>query len=607
MAHRGPDGYGKFTDAGVVLEHWRLSIIDLSSNGSQPMSSGDDHALVIAYNGEVYNFNELRPQIVGQQFKSGTDTEVVLRLYAQQGIECLRQLNGMFALAIYDRRQRRIVLARDRFGIKPLYYHVDHQGNLSFASEFKALVLNHAVEPKLDAAAIQSLFHLLYIEGERTPFENVKKLPPGGYLTFDLDTRKIETGTYHRFEFAERPMSQGECLDTIDNLLSESVRLHLISDVPVGALLSGGVDSSLLVALMARHSAQVHTFSVGHGSHSHYDESRYFNLVADKYRTHHKHTVVEQESIGALMDTVCAVLDEPLGDTSVLLNYFIFGFVAESVKVCLSGLGGDELFGGYNRYLACKLLPAYTGIPSPFRRGLRSLIELLPSSRSSRFGNKVRHVKTFLTQADGDLGRSYCNFIDYFAQPGFSPVSAAERFTNTRFDAYWDEKLLHELNRIYRFDIENYMVNDLLLLTDRMSMQHSLEARVPYLENKLVEFALSIPPRDKISGLTLKHLLKKVAERYLPAELIYRRKQGFSSPISGLLTPAALDALIVELRSSNSTYVALLNVPHFVEMIAAHRRGDEDYSLQIFTLMVYLRWMQKLFEQLGNRTTAAAA
>lgn len=606
LMHRGPDGYGIYNDGAVVLEHWRLSIIDLSSAGSQPMTLDEENSPAIAYNGEVYNFGELRQQLTGIHFKSATDTEVVLRLYERFGLDCLSKLNGMFAFAIHDRAKRRIVLARDRFGIKPLYYHIHADGSLSFASELKALVLNHTIDLTLDTVAIQSLFHLLYIEGERTPFKNIRKLAPGSVLTFDLDTRNIEIRRYHQFQFSEHHGSESTCIQKIDDLLAESVRMHLISDVPVGALLSGGVDSSLLVAMMTRYSTDVHTFSVGHGTGSPYDESKHSDLVAKRYRTQHQHTQVPEGSIGGLVDQVCEVLDEPIGDTSVFLNYFIFGFVSKSVKVCLSGLGGDELFGGYNRYLACKLLPLYTGVPSVFRKGMQSLMELMPASRASRIGNKVRHIKTFLGHADPDLGRSYCNFIDYFSGSGASPVIAASPFTNTRFDAYWDDQLMDELNRIYHYDIENYMVNDLLLLTDRMSMQHSLEARVPYLENNLVDFALGIAPEDKIKGFTLKHLLKKVAERYLPPDLIYRRKQGFSSPTAGLLTDSTLDMLTREMMTSQTDYVRLLNRPMFIEMIAKHRRRTEDYSLQLFTLLIYLKWMENLFAQRDSCRSKAA-
>jgi asparagine synthase (glutamine-hydrolysing) len=604
LAHRGPDGYGIFKSDDVVLEHWRLSIIDLSSNGDQPMRSGND-SLVIAYNGEVYNFRELRDQLGGEQFKSATDTEVVLRLYERYGLDCLLQLNGMFALAIYDRSKRRIVLARDRFGIKPLYYHIHPDSSLSFASELKALTLNHSIDLTIDVAAVQSLFHLLYIEGQHTPFEAVKKVPPGSYLIYDLDTKSVQIRRYHEFSFAEHQTPEPACIQRIDDLLAESVRMHLISDVPVGALLSGGVDSSLLVAMMSRYSPDIHTFAIGHGAGSPYDESRYSDLVAKQYNTQHHHKVIPPGAIGALVDRVCAVLDEPIGDTSVFLNFFVFGFVSESVKVCLSGLGGDELFGGYNRYLACKLLPIYANIPQVFRDGLMSLIELMPASRASRIGNKVRHVKSFLTHADPDLGRSYRSFIDYFSRPGFSPVVSSEQFTNSRFDAYWDDKLLDKLNRIYRYDIENYMVNDLLFLTDRMSMQHSLEARVPYLENNFVDFALGIAPGSKIKRLTMKHLLKKVAERYLPANLIYRRKQGFSSPTSGLLTETTLQSLLNELDKNDAQYMQILNRSVFIELIGEHQRG-EDNSLQIFTLLVYVKWMRNFFSEKHGSATPAS-
>jgi asparagine synthase (glutamine-hydrolysing) len=601
LSHRGPDNYAQFKAGSVVLEHWRLSIIDLSANGNQPMAIGDDGGYVIAYNGEVYNFRELRDRLSGIELKSGSDTEVVLRLYEQVGLEFLRDLNGMFALAIYDRARKRIVLARDRFGIKPLYYHVDGQSNLTFASELKALLFNSSIGVSLDIAAIQSLFHLLYIEGERTPFNEIKKLEPGCFLVYELETKQVTISKYHEFTFGSSSLSEAQCLDSIDHLLSESVKAHLLADVPVGALLSGGVDSSLMVAMMSRHSANLLTYSVGYADNQLFDESKYFNQVAEQYGTTHHHKVLRAGDLGSLVEEVATVLDEPVGDTSVLLNYFIFGFVSQSVKVCLSGLGGDELFGGYNRYLACKLLPAYLGVPKRFRDTIRSLISLLPSSRDSRAGNKIRLVKTFLMNADSDLGRAYCNFIDYFANAEQPPVVSGERFTNTRFDAYWDDALIEELNRIYKYDIENYMVNDLLFLTDRMSMRHSIEARVPYLENRLVEFALSIPPDQKIKHFTLKHPLKKVAQRYLPDEVIFRKKRGFSSPVAGILSPERLSDLARELTECEEEYVAILNRDLFLSMIAQHRQGKEDFSLQIFTLMVYLKWMEDCYRRMRNR------
>jgi asparagine synthase (glutamine-hydrolysing) len=356
-----------------------------------------------------------------------------------------------------------------------------------------------------------------------------------------------------------------------------------------------------MVAMMSRYTDDIRTFSVGYRDNNVFDESKYSTAVAERFNTKHHHENLRQGELTALVDDVCAVLDEPIGDTSVFLNYFIFGFVAKSVKVCLSGLGGDELFGGYNRYLACKILPTYLGVPGVFRATLRSLITTLPSSRSSRAGNKIRQVKTFLRNADDNLGKSYANFIDYYSGSPEQPVLAKERFTNTLLDRYWDEGLVAEVNRIYKYDIENYMVNDLLFLTDRMSMRHSLEARVPFLENALVEFCLSIPPERKIRGLSLKHLLKKVAQRYLPAEVIFRRKQGFSSPITGLLSANTLDALVEDLTLNSSEYAAILNRGLFCDMIRLHRSGQEDYSLQIFTLLIYLRWMRECYRGIDAR------
>lgn len=591
LAHRGPDGYGVFREGRLVLEHWRLSIIDLSDAGRQPMQLAGQTSPVMVYNGEVYNFEDLRPLTGDGRYRSRTDTEVVLRLYEQRGSQFLGLLNGMFALAIYDPGRRRVLLARDRFGIKPLYYAISGDGGLQFGSELTALNATFGSPVSIDTAAIRSLFHLLYIPGEQTPFREIRRLPAGHYLIFDLDTQKYELHRYHRFTFSPNGQDEAACIETVDRLLDESVRMHLVSDVPIGALLSGGVDSSLIVAKMARHAPDVHTFSVGHGNTSHYDESKYFNLVARQYGTHHLHTVIDQGDLPALVDEVCDVIDEPLGDTSIFLNYFIFRFVSQSVKVCLSGLGGDELFGGYNRYLACTMLPVYRAWPAAFRRTIGAMVRLLPSSRSSTIGNKLRHLKAFLAGADAEMGDAYCRFIDYFADGDASPLADGVAFDHPRFNAYWDEELLDEIGRIYKYDLENYMVDDLLLLTDRMSMRHSVEARVPYVENRLVEFATGIAPGHKIHGTTLKYILKKVAERYVSKDVIYRRKQGFSSPTAGLLDTATLDGLLQQLRDDLNPFVDILNRALFIKMIERQRSGRADYSLQIFTLIVYLRWM----------------
>lgn len=600
LAHRGPDYYGFFKDGNIILEHWRLSIIDLSSNGNQPMTLCNDTTQVIAYNGEVYNFNELKGNIKDLEFKSNTDTEVVLGLYRQFGLDFLQDLNGMFALAIYDKIKKKIVLARDRFGIKPLYYHIDEQSNLLFASELKALIFNHSINVTLDVAAIQSLFHLLYIEDERTPFNEIKKLPPGCYLLYDLETKKFEISKYHEFQFHNNNLSESQCVNIIEDLLAESVKMHLISDVSVGALLSGGVDSSLMVALMTKHSSDILTYSVGYNNHL-FDESRFFNLVANKYHTKHHHKLLHGDQLDLLIDEVCSVLDEPIGDTSVFLNYFIFEFVSKSVKVCLSGLGGDELFAGYNRYLACRMLPIYYGMPKVFRQTILSIVSLFPASRYGQIGNKIRLLKTFLKNADSDFGQSYCNFIDYFSNNKQSPILNSEKFSNSRFHAYWEDEFVNEMNRIYKYDIENYMVNDLLFLTDRMSMKHSLEARVPYLENKLVDFALGISSKNKIRGFTLKYLLKKVAQRYLPSEVVFRRKQGFSAPISNFLSASVLESLRRELLDNKEEYAQILNKDLFLDIISEHQQGNNDFSLQIFTLIVYLKWMSNCYSRIRAR------
>ncbi len=513
IRHRGPDDEGMLVEPGVALGMRRLSIIDVAT-GHQPIHN-EDGRISVVFNGEIYNFRELRRslQAVGHRFSTGTDTEVIVHAYEQWGAGAFTRLRGMFALALLDRDARTLLIARDRVGIKPLYY-ASVNGRLYFGSEIKSLLCAPDLPRDLNLDALDHYLSFLYAPRDESFFACIRKLPPGNLLTWRNGQISVapywEPSAQETFRGSER-----EAVDQLQDVLTDAVRAHLVSDVPLGAFLSGGIDSSLVVALMSQVSgARVKTFSIGF-EQPEYDELAYARRVAEVFGTDHHEDVVRPDGVGVL-ERIVSHFDEPFGDTSALPTWYVSQLAAREVTVVLSGDGGDEMFGGYGRYIPDARVTAVDRYaPAALRRVAGAVGARLPQgARGKRF---LRHIAS-------DARGRYLDTIGFFtADDKVSLLSADLRGRLSTADP--ECRLIRHFDRyaqlswpsqMMRFDVETYLPEDILTKVDRMSMAHSIEARVPLLDNAVIDFASSLPAALKIRDGRRKHVLKEVAARFLP-------------------------------------------------------------------------------------------
>jgi asparagine synthase (glutamine-hydrolysing) len=586
LVHRGPDSAGELADGPAALAARRLSIIDLET-GDQPIAN-EDGTLHVVQNGEIYNYRELRHELerAGHSFRTHGDTEVLLHLYEQYGTGFAQRLRGMFAVAIWDAPHRRLVLARDRFGIKPLYYR-DADGELAFASELRALPRG-----EIDLDALEAFLAFNSIPAPLTIFREVRKLPAGHVLVW-------EDGKAHLERFArpaplpERDDEEAELVEELRSRLRDSVRAHLVSDVPVGVLLSGGVDSALLAALAAEETAEpLRTFSIGFEERS-FDELADARRVAERYGTRHRELVLRPDA-ALLLPALAEAFDEPFADSSALPTYLVSELAASDVKVALSGEGGDELFGGYYTYAADLLAQRVGGLA----RLARPVVERLPTS-TARASFDYR-AKRFVRAAHLPPLERHHGWKEIFSpelraeltgrRSAFEPVDLLRaRYEETRG--------ADELARLQDVDLGVYLVDDLLVKTDRASMAHSLEARVPYLDTVVTNLALALPARQKVRGLAKKVLLRKAAESLLPREIVHGKKRGFSIPaaawLRGELVPFARETLSAEtLRRQGFFEPAVVQ-----RLLDDHVAGREDLSRQLWGLLAFTLWHERHVER----------
>lgn len=597
LVHRGPDSDGSFVEGGIGLAARRLAIIDLQT-GDQPVGNEDGQVQVVQ-NGELYNYRELRRDLerAGHEFATQGDTEVLVHLYEEHGLGFAERLRGMFAVALWDARRRRLILARDRYGIKPLYYR-EAQGELSFASELRAFPRG-----EIDVDALEAFLAFNSIPAPLTIFHEVRKLPPGHVLTWDEG--RLEVMRYVRpapVAAADvRRDDEAELVEELRARLRDSVRAHLVSDVPVGVLLSGGIDSSTLTALAAQESSEpVRTFSIGFEERS-FDELADARLVAERYGTRHDELVLRPDA-ALLLPALAEAFDEPFADSSALPTYLVSQLAAGRVKVALSGEGGDELFGGYYTYTADLLALRAGGLA----RFARPLVDRLPSSsgrasfdyKAKRFVRGAhlppleRHhawKEIFSPSARAELtGRRH----------GFDPVD----LLRARFAETEGAELLARLQDV---DLGTYLVDDLLVKTDRASMAHSLEARVPFLDPMVTNFALALPSRHKARGLRKKVLLRKAVAPLLPAPLLRRRKRGFSIPaaawLRGELEPFARDTL----SAGTLRRQGFFDPDGVGKLLDDHVSRKEDLSRQLWGLLAFTLWHERHVES-GSRERSVA-
>jgi asparagine synthase (glutamine-hydrolysing) len=597
IVHRGPDGEGYYRDSHVSLGHRRLAIIDLDG-GAQPMAI-ENGRYQIVYNGEVYNYVELRAELErrGRVFGTHSDTEVLLHQYALDGVDALQRFNGMFAFAIWDRDEQRLFLARDRMGVKPLYYCV-RDGELIFASELKSLLMHPRADHQLNRLSVSKYFTYGYIPAPHTIFEGIYKLEPGFYLLFDRNG--LQKRLYWDIPLEDNPLSEcnvDEWAEDLQAVLRDAVIKRLRSDVPVGVFLSGGIDSSAVTALAAQATAhQLRTFSVGFDESS-YDESPYARIVAERYGTDHHHEVLSATRAVSLLPDVMKILDEPFADASIVPTWLLSHFTAKSVKVVLGGDGGDELFMGYPAFQAHKLMDRLSILPTAWRDGLNRLARRIPISH--RYASAEYLIQQFFKGAGVSPEIRFFLWLGYFGNEQKRHFLSEEmRQSLLRANPFEDvinyvrqSGLLRDLERLQYLCMKLYLQDDILVKVDRASMANSLEVRAPFLDYQFVEFAARINPVYKLRGLLgTKYILKRAMRGLLPDSIIHRRKAGFMIPLAQWLSHD-LRPLVEELCSESALRADGLFNPVFVrQMLDDHFAGRQDYRKMIWALLAFQIW-----------------
>ena len=595
LVHRGPDSAGEHVEGGIALAARRLSILDLE-HGDQPIAN-EDGSCVVVQNGEIYNYPELRLELerAGHVLRTHCDTEALVHLYEEHGVAFAERLRGMFAVAIWDAPQRRLVLARDRYGIKPLYYR--HAGDeLRFASELRALPRG-----EIDLDALEAFLAFNSIPAPYSIFRDVRKLPAGHVLVWEDGAVTLERFARPGPTTEVRADDAAELVEELRARLRDSVRAHLLSDVPVGVLLSGGVDSAALAALAAQETPEpVHTFTIGFAERS-FDERADARLVAERYGTEHHELLVRPEP-ELLLQALAEAFDEPFADSSALPTYLVSQLAAEHVKVALSGEGGDELFGGYYTYSA----DLFADRLAPLARLARPLVEALPAS--TRKASLDYKAKRFVRAAHLPPLERHHGWKEIFSAEARAELTGS----HAAFDPvdvyrarYAETAGAPQLARLQDVDFGVYLVDDLLVKTDRASMAHSLEARVPFLDPLVTHLAFALPTRLKVRGLRKKILLRKAVEPLLPHEVVHGRKRGFSIPaaawLRGELEPFARETLSPEnLRRQGFFQPAPVG-----RLIDEHVAGKEDWSQQLWGLLAFTLWYERHVEQEPPRLRSA--
>ena len=603
MSHRGPDGEGQWSKGPVCLGHRRLSIIDLSGGG-QPMHSADGQ-MTVTFNGEIYNYAELKDQLtaLGGQFQTSSDTEVILEGYRIWGPDCLARFDGMFAFALWDNHQRRLFCARDRFGKKPFFYTVQN-GRLYFASELTGLEQLRHLSLTMNPQAVMRYLAYEYVPTPRSVYTEVQSLPPSHMLL-------LQDGNLSISRYWDMPMpdesdqrSDSELCEELRFLLSRAVRRRMVSDVPLGVFLSGGIDSSIVAGLMARQSSTpIKTFSIGFSEAS-YDESRYARIVAKAFATDHHERVLSAEECADTLPGIISRMDVPMADASVAPTWLLSGVTREKVTVALGGDGADELWAGYEHYIGFKVAQWYNAAPAALRKSVvEPLAQLLPSSAGyinprlavatflrAAHAPAWQRVQTMLTAFTPDMQESILDAAFKAQQPGFLAPEVLFAPTREHYEHWQPQNAATPLARAFHVYARQFMLDDILVKVDRCSMLHSLEVRAPFLDKDAAEFAARLPISKKLHGFKRKWLLKKAFAELLPDEILYRNKRGFQIPVAqwlrGRMRPLMEDLL------SESTLKAqgIFNYQAVRALMDEHISGRADLRKPLWTLLVFQLW-----------------
>jgi len=606
ITHRGPDDQGMLVADGVALGMRRLSIIDLAG-GHQPISGCDKSAVTIVFNGEIYNYRDLQSELEarGHRFRTHSDTETIVHAYEEYGEACVERLRGMFAFALWDARGQKLFIARDRTGKKPLYYSLTPRGTLVFGSELKSLMEHPEVGRETNPMAIDAYLTLGYVPDPMCVLKGVRKLPPGHHLSFAEG--RVALKQYWDFPFetaaeAEPPAAARaeDYLDELRSLLDEAVRVRLIADVPLGAFLSGGIDSSAIVGLMSRHTAQpVKTFSIGFHEDS-FNELKYARVAAQHFGTDH-HEFIVTPDICHIVDELAWHFDEPFADSSAVPTYMVSKLAREHVTVALSGDGGDELFAGYTRYATERRRSGFARLPRAVRRNL-----MQPLSRRLPHGTWGRN---YLHNVSLDPTERYLDSVSVFTALNrrslytgdFSHQLADGSSVATRFRHYAEHLPgADPLSLLLYLDSKTYLPGDILTKVDRMSMAVSLEARAPLLDHKLIEFVTRIPAALKMRGLEGKHIFKRAISDFVPAEILERPKQGFGVPINQWINVELRERIRETITEPRARARGYTEPVYITRLLDEHERGRRDHSTQLWSLFMLELWHRAFMDDAGK-------
>jgi len=596
LSHRGPDDSGIYLKGNVGLAHRRLSIIDLTPAGHQPMPN-EDESVWIVFNGEIYNYQDIRRELLarGHRFRSNTDTETIIHLYEDKGDDCVQDLRGMFAFAIWDAKKRRLFCARDRVGKKPFVYAHTGEG-LFFASEIKSLLACSSLDKKLDYSALHHYLTYQYVPSPLSIFAIIKKLPPGHVLIYEDDTMTVKRYWNLSYRNKLRLPSLEDYGKRLEELFEEAVRIRLRSDVPLGAFLSGGIDSSLVVAMMQRLMNQpVKTFSIGFKEAA-YDELAFARMAARQYQTDHHEFVVKPDALSILPQLVWHY-NEPFADSSAIPTYYVSKMTREHVTVALNGDGGDESFAGYERYVADKLADYYRYVPPFIRDGIfQKVINCLPYSTNRK--SFVRRLKRFIKGISEVPERRYVRWICFFDNemkrdlytPSFDALTKATDSVDLTVGWYGRSDAEAFIDRTLFVDVMSYLPEDLLVKVDIATMAHSLEARSPFLDHKLMEFAASLPDDLKLRGIESKYLLKHTLCGMIPRPIVQRKKMGFGVPLDMWFRNDLKEMAYDVLLAKKCTERGYFKPESLQKLLDEHASERYDHSYRIWALLFLEMW-----------------
>lgn len=589
LTHRGPDGEGYHVQANLGLAMRRLSIIDVM--GSEQPLYNENASLALVFNGEIFNYQSLRQHLShkGHHFRTQGDGETIVHLYEDDGVGAFQQLRGQFAIALYDHARQRLILARDPVGQLPLYYYYDGQ-TFAFASEIKALLAHPGIprQSALDDPHLLALY-LGYgaLPAPLTAFKHIHMLPAAHYLV--LEAGQIHLQAYWQlpdFADADPHAKPEDYAESVHAQLQEAVQLRMIADVPLGAFLSGGLDSSLVVALMRRWSnSAIKTFSIGFEGEQSFDETRYAQQVAEHLHTEHTCFIVPPQTM-ELLPRLVQHYDQPFADTSAIPTYLVSQLTRQQVTVALTGDGGDELFAGYDRFYAAQLLQRFAIVPRPVWRGLEALLAGLPDG--SAYASPVQRARRFVRGARLPLALAYFDWVRVFNAEQLRALLGVSDYAGDHFRDLFGGQAA-QLTSILKANMQSYLHDDLLIKTDRCAMMASLEARIPFLDHKLIELVAKVPLNLKLRGKTSKYLLKHIASAYLPESIIHRPKHGFGAPVGTWLRRDA--SLVRELLQSHDSAVRrLLNPQALQQLIDEHLLGKRDHATRLWSLLTLEAW-----------------